>query len=308
MRGAAGKCDPSRGAARGTRVGGRGGRDDPRCCADGAPGRCGSTAGGRPCGRASSSRRGRGRMTRKRRMAGGTRGRSSYGAADPRRRSSQGDLRLDNEPQPWHKGTGRPALSELGAVTRVRWARPGPSPYDCVRFGDYIRVPAGLADLTRKWGSSLRRPPHFGQPLGQGRSRACVRAVSRSPCAPLPARRNGQRTSVFGAPILAGLQCEGLGRPAAGPGGRGLSDVRLEIELVGADGAATTGDAVIGRCRPRQTGVFRRSTAWVRRRAPRSMASYRIRSPIRREKEGDPAHSSRIPLPVTPKVSERGLA
>ena len=176
----------------------------------------------------------------------------------------------------------------------------GPSPYDCVRFGDYIRVPAGLADLTRKWGSSLRRPPHFGQPLGQGRSRACVRAVSRSPCAPLPARRNGQRTSVFGAPILAGLQCEGLGRLAPGSCGHGLPDVRLEIELVGADGAATTGDAAIGRCRPRQTGVFRRSTAWARRRAPRSMASYRIRSPIsERERGGSPARSSRIPRAST---------
>ena len=165
----------------------------------------------------------------------------------------------------------------------------GPSPYDCVRFGDYIRVPAGLADLTRKWGSSLRRLPHFGQPLGQGRSRACVRAVSRSPCAPLPARRNGQRTSVFGAPILAGLQCEGLGRLAPGSCGHGLPDVRLEIELVGADGAATTGDAAIGRCRPRQTGVFRRSTAWARRRAPRSMASYRIRSPISERERGGSA-------------------
>ena len=198
----------------------------------------------------------------------------------------------------------------------------GPSPYDCVRFGDYIRVPAGLADLTRKWGSSLRRLPHFGQPLGQGRSRACVRAVSRSPCAPLPARRrvagpvakrqsawmrgsaysplarvlyraddpasNYRRGSAFGAPIVARLCLTVARRLAAGPDGRGLPDVRLQVELVGAVGAAVTGEVPVGRSRHLQTGVFRRSTAWARRRAPRSMASYRIRSPIRKEKEADP--------------------
>ena len=244
MRGAAGKCDPSRGAARGTRVGGRGGRDDPRCCADGAPGRCGSTAGGRPCGRASSSRRGRGRMTRRRRTAGGTHGRSSYGAADPRRRSSQGDLRLDNEPQPWHKGTGRPALSELGAVTRVRWARPDPHPTT------WSAGAVTYAVRTRKRGRTTWRPPYFGQPLGRGRSRACVRAASRSPCAPCcsrrrvagpvakhrmrqfagsrlfppgrrssiqrAARRNGSRKTMFGEPILARFPRERLRAPRGG--------------------------------------------------------------------------------------------
>ena len=125
---AGGKCDPSRGAARGTRAGGRGGRDAPRCCAGGAPGRRAPTVGGLPCGRAASSRRVRGRTKRRRRTAGSTRGRSSHGATDPRRQSSQGDLRLDNEPRPWHKRTGRPGLSELGAVTRVRCSRPDPHP------------------------------------------------------------------------------------------------------------------------------------------------------------------------------------
>jgi len=128
MSGAGGKCDPSRGAARGTRVGGRGGRGGLRRCADGAPGRRGPTGGGRPFDRASSSRRVRGRTTRTRRTTGGTRGRSSGGAADTQRRSLQGDLRLDNEPRPCHKGTGCLGLSELGAVTRVRWPRPDPHP------------------------------------------------------------------------------------------------------------------------------------------------------------------------------------
>ena len=39
-----------------------------------------------------------------------------------RRRSARGDLRLDNEPEPWHNSRDRLGLSELGAVTRVRWA------------------------------------------------------------------------------------------------------------------------------------------------------------------------------------------
>ena len=102
--GAGGKCDPSRrGAARGRPAGGRGGRDGPLRCAGGAPWRRGPTAGGRPGGRARSSRRGRGRRPRRSRKPGRTRGSFSGGeSAGPRRRSARSGLRLDIPARPCH--------------------------------------------------------------------------------------------------------------------------------------------------------------------------------------------------------------
>ena len=122
-----GKCDPSRGgAAHGTRAGGRGGRGALRGSAGGAPGRRGPSGAGRQRGRRVSSRRGRGRTTGRHRTVGRTRGRFSRGGVGPRRRSSRCEIRLDKEPQPWHKEADCLGLSELGAVTRVRGSRPGP--------------------------------------------------------------------------------------------------------------------------------------------------------------------------------------
>ena len=76
----------------------------------------------RPSGTTTCSRHGHGHTPRRRRKDGCTGDRFSGGGAGPRRRSAQGDLRLDNEPDPWHNSGDRLGLSELGAVTRVRWA------------------------------------------------------------------------------------------------------------------------------------------------------------------------------------------
>ena len=128
MAGGRGKCDPSRGAGRGRRVAGRGGRGALRDCADGGPGRPGPPGAGRPPGTAACSRHGRGHTPRRWRRVGCTDDRSSAGGAGPRRRSARGGLRLDNGPEPWQNSGDRPGLSELGAVTRVRSAQPGPLP------------------------------------------------------------------------------------------------------------------------------------------------------------------------------------
>ena len=112
----------------GRRVAGRGGRGALRDCADGGRWRLGPPGGERPSGTAACSRHGRGHTPRRWRRVGGSVDRSSGGGAGPRRRSARGDLRLDNEPEPWHNSRDRLGLSELGAVTRVRWAQPGPHP------------------------------------------------------------------------------------------------------------------------------------------------------------------------------------
>ena len=230
------------------RAGGRGGRGGLRGSAGGAHGRRGPTAAGRPCGRAQSSRHGRGRTTHRRRTPRRRRGRSAGGGVGPRRRSSPGEIRLDNERRPWHKGTGRPGLSELGAVTRVRSRPPGP------HLSTWSAWAATWADSARMRGCSERRPLRFGRPLSCRRFQARVRAASRSPCAPSrarhrvagpvakhrmrqcagsrlfppgrrssiqrAARRNGSRDTMFGSTIVARLPREGrekvAGRPAAG--------------------------------------------------------------------------------------------
>ena len=127
MAGVRGKCDPSRGAGRGRRAAGRGGRDVLRDCADDERWRLERTGDDRPSGTATCSRRGRGHTPRRRRRDGCTGDSFSGGGAGPRRRSARG-VRLDNEPQPWHNSRDWLGLSELGAVTRVRWAQPGPHP------------------------------------------------------------------------------------------------------------------------------------------------------------------------------------
>ena len=128
MAGVQGKCDPSRGGGRGRRAAGRGGRDALRDCADGGPWRLEPPGGERPSDTMACSRHGRGRTPRRRRRDGCTDGRLSGGGAGPRRRSARGGLRLDNEPEPWQNSRDRLGLSELGAVTRARWAIPGPHP------------------------------------------------------------------------------------------------------------------------------------------------------------------------------------
>ena len=120
MAGAQGKCDPSRGAGRGRRAAGRGGRDALRDCADGGPWRLEPPGGERPRGTAACSKHGRGHTLRRWRRVGCTDDRSSGGGAGPRRRSARGGLRLDNEPEPWQNSRDRLGLSELEAVTRVR--------------------------------------------------------------------------------------------------------------------------------------------------------------------------------------------
>ena len=122
MAGVRGKCDPSRAAGRGRRAAGRGGRDVLPDCADDERWRLERTGDDRPSGTATCSRHGRGHTPRRWRKDGCTGDRFSGGGAGPRRRSAQGDLRLDNEPEPWHNSRDRLGLSELGAVTRVRWA------------------------------------------------------------------------------------------------------------------------------------------------------------------------------------------
>jgi len=121
------KTDPSRAGGRGTHAAGRDGRDGPRDSADGGPGQPAPTGDDRPPGSKVCSRHGRDHTRRRWRTGGCSVGRSSGEATGPRRRSARGELRLDNEQEPWHNGTDRLGLSELGAVTRVR-SHPGPHP------------------------------------------------------------------------------------------------------------------------------------------------------------------------------------
>ena len=121
-----GKRDPSRAAARGRPADGH----DDRV---GLPGSGGGgswppapSGGGRSRGSEASSTRGRGRTPDRWRTGDGSGGRSSGGAAGPRRRSPRGDLRLDGEPEPWHNRTDWLGLSELETVARVRRSSPGP--------------------------------------------------------------------------------------------------------------------------------------------------------------------------------------
>ena len=120
MAGGRGKCDPSRGGGRGRRVAGRGGQGALRGCADAGPRRLEPTGDGRLSGMSACSRHGRGHTPRRGRRDGCSDDRLSVGGAGPRRRSARDDLRLDNEPGPWHNSRDRLGLSELGAVTRVR--------------------------------------------------------------------------------------------------------------------------------------------------------------------------------------------
>ena len=128
MVGVRGKCDPSRDAVRGRHVGGHGGRDVLRDCADGEPWQLEPTGDELPSDTMACSRHGRGHTPRRRRRVRCTDDRLSAGEARPRRRSARSGLRLDNEPEPWHNSTDRLGLSELGAVTRVRWVIPDPHP------------------------------------------------------------------------------------------------------------------------------------------------------------------------------------
>ena len=120
MAGVRGKCDPSRGDECGTRAAGRDGRDALRGCVDGGPWPLEPTGADRPPDTTACSRHGRGRTPRRGRRVGCTDDRLSGGGAGPQRRSARGDLRLDNEPEPWHNSRDWLGLSELGAVTRVR--------------------------------------------------------------------------------------------------------------------------------------------------------------------------------------------
>ena len=152
MAGVRGKCDPSRGAGRGRRAAGRGGRDVLRDCADDERWRLERTGDDRPSGTATCSRRGRGHTPRRRRRDGCTGDSFSGGGAGPRRRSARGDLRLDNEPEPWHNSRDRLGLSELGAVTRVRWANRALTP----RLSPLPTLPERSADRQRR-GRGRRR-------------------------------------------------------------------------------------------------------------------------------------------------------
>ena len=152
MAGVREKCDPSRGAGRGRRAAGRGGRDVLRDCADDERWRLERTGDDRPSGTATCSRRGRGHTPRRRRRDGCTGDSFSGGGAGPRRRSARGDLRLDNEPEPWHNSRDWLGLSELGAVTRVRWANRALTP----RLSPLPTLPERSADRQRR-GRGRRR-------------------------------------------------------------------------------------------------------------------------------------------------------
>ena len=152
MAGVRGKCDPSRGAGRGRRAAGRGGRDVLRDCADDERWRLERTGDDRPSGTAACSRHGRGHTPRRGRRDGCTGDSFSGGGAGPRRRSARGDLRLDNEPEPWHNSRDRLGLSELGAVTRVRWANRALTP----RLSPLPTLPERSADRQRR-GRGRRR-------------------------------------------------------------------------------------------------------------------------------------------------------
>ena len=210
------KTDPSRGGGRDRRVAGRDGRDDPRDFAGGEPWRPAPTGDDRPPGSAACSRHGRDHTRRRWRTGGCSVGRSSGVAADPRRRSARGKLRLDSERQPWHNSSDRLGLSELGAVTRVRFSTPGPHP----RLRPFQRYPnapalasteAAVSSVRSGTGadddpSSRRRPSH---------------SPSRSHVQPLPlpvprsatALRKRPRTDVRSAWSSASSE-SGLNRPA----------------------------------------------------------------------------------------------
>ena len=104
------KTDPSRDGGRDRRVGGRDGRDGPRDCAGVGPGQPAPTGDERPPGSAACSRRGRDRTPCRWRTGSCSVGRSSGVAAGPRRRSAQGELRLDSQREPWHNCSDRLGL------------------------------------------------------------------------------------------------------------------------------------------------------------------------------------------------------
>ena len=141
--------DPSRGGGRGRRAGGRGGRGDLPGSADAEPGRPAPSGAGRAPGTAACSKHGRDHTPRRWQTGDCNVGRSSGGAGRPRRRSARGDLRLDNAFEPWHNSTDRLALSELGAVTRVRWPYRALTP----RFSPLPTLPERVAarQLRRLW-------------------------------------------------------------------------------------------------------------------------------------------------------------
>ena len=147
--------DPSRGGGRDTRAGGHGGRAALRGSADAALGRPAPSGGGRALGTTACSRPGRGHTPRRWRTGGCSVGTSSGAAGCPRRRSAQGGLRLDIEPESWHNSTGRLALSEHGAVTRVRWPyralTPPLSPLSTLRERVAARQPRRLWTPPLLW-------------------------------------------------------------------------------------------------------------------------------------------------------------
>ena len=141
--------DPSR--AGGRRADGRGGRGVLPGCADAEPARPAPSGAGRALGTTACSRHGRDHMPCRWRTGGCSSGSSSGGVRRPRRRSAQGDLRLDNAFEPWHNNTDRLVLSELGAVTRVRRPNTGPSPHVWVRCQRYPNEPLPATPARRLW-------------------------------------------------------------------------------------------------------------------------------------------------------------
>ncbi len=164
------------GGGRGRRAGGRGGRGDLPGSADAEPGRPAPSGAGRAPGTAACSKHGRDHTPRRWQTGDCNVGRSSGGAGRPRRRSARGDLRLDNAFEPWHNSTDRLALSELGAVTRVRWPYRALTP----RFSPLPTLPERVAarQLRRLWTPPLLwrddtprkqpRPQEFAKPRRRG--------------------------------------------------------------------------------------------------------------------------------------------
>ena len=166
------KTDPSRGGGRGKRVAGRDGRDGPRDSADGGPWQPAATGDDRPPGSAACSRHGRDHTPRRWRRDGCSVGRSSGVAAGPRRRSARGKLRLDSQRQPWHNSSDRLGLSELGAVTRVRFSTPGPHP-----------TSESVPTVSERPGACEHGRCSVARPLRHGRRR---RSVQPSPAVSQP--------------------------------------------------------------------------------------------------------------------------
>ena len=166
------KTDPSRGGGRGKRVAGRDGRDGPRDSADGGPWQPAATGDDRPPGSAACSRHGRDHTPRRWRRDGCSVGRSSGVAAGPRRRSARGKLRLDSQRQPWHNSSDRLGLSELGAVTRVRFSTPGPHP-----------TSESVPTVSERPGACEHGRCSVARPLSHGRRR---RSVQPSPAVSQP--------------------------------------------------------------------------------------------------------------------------